>query len=512
MKSLMRHRGLCRLPPTSLAVSACRSYARSTPPASKLATPQGSPSDASLHPRKPALYGQPTYDSHPHILREDEVTPGIPKSEYERRRRELMARLPDRSMVLCVAAPVKYMSQGIFYKYRQASELWYLTGLQETESAVVLEKDSSSRGYKMTLFVQSKDQRKELWEGPRTGVNAAATLFGADEAKDVSYLSKYLKSSISKVDTVYVDSSFPTQTQTRSFLNYLRPSSDENPITSILSNKIRPLKEDLQMVRTIKSEHEIKIMKKAGAISGTAHAKTMRFTQPGQSESSLAAHFEYLCALEGAQRPAYVPVVASGANALFIHYTSNEQIMCDGELILMDAGCEYNGYASDITRTWPVSGKFTGPQRDLYQAVLNAEKALILQCKESAGESLHTLHQASSKILLDELRQIGFDIGPRELDRLYPHYLSHPIGIDLHESGKDQRHWGLKSGTVITVEPGVYVPPDPAFPKHFHNIGIRIEDEVLVQQDHAVVLSANAPKEIVDVEATCQGLLGVGPY
>jgi len=249
-------------------------------------------------------------------------------------------------------------------------------------------------------------------------------------------------------------------------------------------------------------------MRQAANIGAEGHTRTMRFTRPGLPESALAAHFEYTCALMGAQRLAYVPVVASGPNALMIHYVANDHIVNDNELVLVDAGCEYNGYASDITRTWPVGGIFTPPQKDLYQAVLNAQKACINLCNEAAGMNMFALQRQSCKFLHEELKNIGFRLSMGELERfLYPHFISHGIGIDLHESRGNNRADQLKEGMVVTVEPGIYVPPDPRFPKHFHNTGIRIEDEVLVQKAHAVVLSVNAPKEIVDIEGACQGLL-----
>jgi len=223
-------------------------------------------------------------------------------------------------------------------------------------------------------------------------------------------------------------------------------------------------------------------------------------------------HFEYLCSLSGSQRLAYVPVVASGPNALIIHYTSNNQVIQDGEMILMDAGCEYNGYASDITRTYPASGTFTEPQKELYTAVLSAQKALIGLCTESAQLNLHDLHRKSCELLKQELNQIGFKLQTGDLERvLYPHFLSHPIGIDLHESSNFNRGEYLKSGMIITVEPGIYVPPTANFPKHFHNMGIRIEDEVLIGPKHPVILSVSAPKEVVDIEGACQGVLGLEP-
>ncbi|TFY73132.1 hypothetical protein EWM64_g10881 [Hericium alpestre] len=257
----------------------------------------------------------------------------------------------------------------------------------------------------------------------------------------------------------------------------------------------------------------------------------MRFAQPGQSEHELAAHFEYLCARSGSQRPAYVPVVASGENALIIHYTKNDNLLFNDELVLVDAGCEYNGYASDITRTFPASGTFTAPQHELYAALLSVQKACVALCSAANGHSLNDLHYRSVELLRQELKQIGFELGWQTgvLERiLYPHYLSHSIGVDLHESGSFDRGARLEEGMIITIEPGafpsfitfrislgppgIYVPKDPAFPKHFQGLGIRIEDEVLIGEKDPVVLSSAAPKEIADVEGACQGLLGFEPF
>ncbi|RXW14043.1 hypothetical protein EST38_g11812 [Candolleomyces aberdarensis] len=478
------------------------------------------------------------------VDKQHDLTPGIPAEEYESRRRSLMERLPDNSLVVAVAAPVKYMSANIFYKYRQASDFWYLTGLEEPDSAVILEKTSSSKGYRMTIFSSGKDPVKEKWDGARTSYKDIETMFQADNSVPISTFTSQLKSLVSSHSNVFVD--IPTSTtssrknpSSRSLLKYLTTSlrsEPENALDSISSFKRRPLAPEVAKLRSLKSPAEQQLMLKAGTISGRAHAKTMRFAEPGMSESFLAAHFEYICSLNGAQRPAYVPVVASGANSLIIHYTSNNQVIGEDELVLIDAGCEYNGYASDITRTFPASGTFSPPQRDLYTAVLDAQRELVALCSEAKNISLHELHRMSIKLLRQNLNQIGFNLGfENDLERvLYPHYLSHPIGIDLHESTYIDRNAAyvfslvlfcsrlltvdshlvgrLKQGNVITIEPGVYVPPSTNFPKHFHNLGVRIEDEVLVGEDAPIVLTASAPKEIEDVEGACQGRLGFEAY
>ncbi|KAJ3928745.1 MAG: peptidase M24 [Lentinula lateritia] len=477
-------------------------------------------SNASL---KPSPYGQPLFQSHSHLIKPDELTPGIHAQEYEDRRRSLMNRLPDNSLVVSLAGTIKYMSGSAFYKFRQASDFWYLTGFEEPDSAVVLEKNHSARGYRMTLFSSGSDSNKEQWDGANTTFADARRVFQVDDARHIDDFPSHLRSVVHQYSNVYVDlpssrTRRTSRTTTKSLLKYLSGRSEADLVVESLGkSRPKPLAPEVGRLRAIKSASEQKLMRMAADISGRAHAKasnflTMRFTRPGLSEAALAAHFNYLCSLSGAQRLAYVPVVASGPNALIIHYTHNNQLISQEELILVDAGCEYNGYASDITRTYPADGTFTPPQRDLYSAVLAAQKALVALCHEGSNLTLHELHRKSCELLRQELLQLGFQLHPGDLERLYPHFISHPIGIDLHESDSFSRSGSLKAGMVVTVEPGIYVPPSPAFPKHYHNLGIRIEDEVLVGKEHPVVLSASAPKEIVDVEGACQGSLGLESF
>ncbi|KAI9466605.1 peptidase M24 [Lactarius psammicola] len=456
-----------------------------------------------VHPHhlvtKPSAFGQPTLKSHPHLVKPGELTPGIPASEYERRRRQLVEGLPHGSLVVCVAGQVKYMSAGN-YKFRQASDFWYLTGFEEPDSALILEKTGSPRGFRMFLYSTGKDPSKEKWDGAFTRFQDVLGLFGADEARPLENFADDLRAFAARADHVYVD--VPAHHHHhhgrragsgRGLLRYLsrqQPraarSDPDAYLDAIAASKRRTLAPLVGALRSVKSTHEQNVMKASADISARAHAKTMRFAQPGLSEADLQAHFEYTCARSGVQRPAYVP----RRNALVIHYTRNDHLLRDGELVLIDAA-----------RTFPVNGTFTPPQRELYAALLATQKALVKECAVACGHSLDSLHRLSVNLLRAELGKIGLPCEGPVLERvLYPHYLTHSIGI-----GK------LKEGMVITIEPGVYVPADPQFPKHFHGLGMRIEDEVLVGAEHPVVLSANAPKEIEDVEGTCQGALGFGP-
>ncbi|TIB67234.1 hypothetical protein E3Q06_04252 [Wallemia mellicola] len=474
---------------------------------------------------KPANYGQPIAHTHPYLMKDSDLTPGISVREYEQRRKKLIGHLNPGDTVVCVSGKVKMMSQGIFYSFRQATDFNYLTGFQEPDSAVILERDDTlARGYKMILFVRPKDPHIELWDGARTGLDAAVNIFKADESKPMSTLASYLKSTLRAHKTVYASHpdlpdklkrrvSFNSSTShAKALVDYLstalrgQGNTESDSVLSTLGlPNVKPLAPIVQGLRSVKSLAERNLMRQSGRIAGNAFRDVMAFAKPGMNEHQIAARFEYKCALSGAERPAYVPVVASGANGLAVHYTANTMQVEPNEMILMDAGCEYHGYNSDITRTWPVNGRFTQPQRDLYQAVLNVEKACIKLCTEQKRVSLNYIHRESVRLLGQELKQIGFDsLRYGDLERiLYPHYISHPLGMDLHDTPSFDRSQTLVEGNVVTIEPGCYVFPHDRFPKWFHNIGIRVEDDVLIGKDEPTILTQEAPKDIEDIESAC---------
>ncbi|GAA97879.1 uncharacterized protein L969DRAFT_96259 [Mixia osmundae IAM 14324] len=523
-----------RRPLEGQARSLGRRYARSMSQSRQHAT---ATSLADSRPMRPVsrVYppiGQPTPSSHPQLFSEGELTPGVQAKEYEQRRQRLIDSLPDGSVCISASAPVAYMSQKIFYKYRQATDFYYLTGFQEANSAVVLEKDPScKRGFRMSLFVAPKDIEEELWNGTRTGVTAAVDVFDADEAFDIGQLENRLETILARTSgPIYCDTPekatrtraglFTRSAASQAVMDFLYrgksasypAAAESSPILQVLagmrgSRQIRPLCDRVEQFRLYKSSAEVRLMRQAAELSCEAHAKVMRRAQPGINQAALVAEFEYYTASKGAERLAYVPVCASGQAALTIHYTANDRPLEEGSLVLFDAGCEYQGYASDITRTFPVDGRFTGPQADLYQAVLNVEKACVDLCTEDNNMTLSDLHARSCQLLRSELSQLGFSFGSNELSRLYPHFIGHCLGQDLHDTLSWDRHQKIKAGIVLTIEPGIYVPAHASFPQHFHGLGIRVEDEVLVERSHSVNLSANGPKEIVDVEAACLGLL-----
>ncbi|GAA5975246.1 hypothetical protein JCM11641_004408 [Rhodosporidiobolus odoratus] len=531
-------RTVCRFPHLRPLFSASspsqprRSYASAVP----LPLSHPPPSSYASGPTK--SYGQPLPSTHPHLLAHGELTPGIQAKEYEQRRRKLMENLEDGATVVIAGGNIVYMSQNIFYRFRQRSNFWYLTGFEEPDSALILQKDSSSEGYRMTMFVQPKDSYDELWNGARSGIEGAVEIFGADDAVNSNYFASRLRSILSTSSgPVYID--LPSHTPTsvargssrrspsRSFLSYLTSSptskSEADEVLDMLSKRdVRSTEKEVERLRLIKSDAEVAVMKRAADISCAAHSKreefallsltptrsqVMRLAKPGITESALVSHFEHHCSLAGSPRPAYVPVCASGKQALTIHYVENNRPCKEGEMVLLDAGCEYGGYASDVTRTFPVSSSFTSAQRDLYEAVLRVLKHTSSYCTASNSLSLEDLHRISVEATRTELRDLGFH-GMRagDLERvLYPHFVSHPLGVDLHDTRSFGREEKIKAGMVITIEPGLYVPPHPNFPKAFHNQVVRLEDEVHVQEEDHIVLSVEAPKEVADVEAVCRG-------
>lgn len=428
----------------------------------------------------------PTYNYHASLSSDAarQLTPGIPRFEYEERRRRLMATLEDGAVVLVMGGRIKYMSGQIFYRFRQASNFWYLTGFQEPDSAVVLQKQASSpRGYKMTMFVPPHDANHQVWNGPRTGPDGAVDVFGADDALEMDSegrsLLNFLKAVLPGATKIYHDPALPptiprkssrlgvTQTSTPSpspsLLNYLSPGSpsaldifskktDFDTVIRHLSDtkKCEALSPIMDKQRLIKSPFELRLMRKSGRIAALAHNSTMRFSNTpfAKSEWALQSHFDYVSSLLGANRMAYVPVVANAHRGCVIHYTDNDHELDKtrsssgssdartGQLVTMDAGVEYAGYTSDITRAWPVAGgddgpssssrvAFTSPQRDLYTALLRVLKQCTRLATQDQGYSMGALHRRSVELLKVELRDLGIDLRGGDLERIiYPHYLS----------------------------------------------------------------------------------------
>lgn len=267
----------------------------------------------------------------------------------------------------------------------------------------------------------------------------------------------------------------------------------------IKDKKVKPLKPLVHELRILKSESEISNMRIAGKASGRAFTNAMR--RQWSKEKDLGAFLDYNFKIGGCDTTAYVPVIAGGRNALSIHYVRNDDLLQDGQTVLVDAGGEYGGYIADITRSWPVNGKFSDCQKDLYEAILGAQRTSVSLCRESANMTLDKLHQITENGLRDALQRLGFNMSGNALDTLFPHHVGHYIGLDVHDCPGYSRSTALKTGHCITIEPGIYVPDDERWPKHFRGIGIRIEDSVCIQDDSPLIFTTEAVKEVDDIEA-----------
>lgn len=348
------------------------------------------------------------------------------------------------------------------------------------------------------LFVREKNEAEEKWEGARSGTQAALDVFNADASDDITRVGDVLPQIVKDAALVYTD--IVEQNTNSAFSRLLfgaKPKTDG--MAKILKNvDTRSLKTVVNPLRLIKSDAELKVMRRAGQAAGRAHTKAM--SRHFNREKKLDAFLEYQLREEGCDSAAFEPVVAGGTNSLSIHYVRNDDVLRDGDLVLVDCGGEYGGYISDITRTWPVDGKFTPAQKDLYEAVLKVQRSCVSMCRVNANISLEKLHQIAENSLQDQLGQLGFDMSGRAIESLFPHHVGHFLGIDLHDTPEHPRKNQLEAGNCIAVEPAVYVPTDDRWPKHFQGLGVRIEDSVCVQQEHPYVLTPEAVKEVVDIE------------
>ncbi|KAJ5612797.1 hypothetical protein N7510_005991 [Penicillium lagena] len=445
-------------------------------------------------------FGQPLHETHPHILNPGELTPGITALEYAHRRSRLANKLPKGAVAVLAASEVKYRAPGIFHEYRQESNFYYLTGFNEPNALAVIANDGSCNNHIFHLYVREKNPKAELWDGARSGTRAAVDVFNADETGDIEQIGEILPKILSEATEVFSD--IPTFDGSRSTLHrflYGPTVASEKLKKFVDHRKVKPLKGMLNEMRAFKSENEVVHMRRLGQASGRAFTESMRHDFDG--EKDLCSFLEYQFKVNGCDTSAFVPVVAGGSNALSIHYTRNDDLLRDGDLILVDGGGELGGYISDITRTWPVNGKFTAPQRDLYNAVLNVHRTCLALCRESSKLTLDKLHGIAENGLKDQLQQLGFDVSGTAMTTLFPHHLGHYIGLDVHDCAGYSRGYELKAGQCITIEPGIYVPDDDRWPAHFRGIGIRIEDSVCVGDDHPIVLTTEAVKEVDDIEA-----------
>lgn len=426
-------------------------------------------------------------------------------------RRQLMASRMQSGVAIIPTAPERLRNRDAHYPYRFDSYFYYLTGFREPEAVLVVIAGTEKTPARHILFCREKDKEREIWDGFRYGPEAAKEVFGFDETYSVAQLDELLPKLLTDQPAVYTALGQDPAWDQRiiGWLNRVR----EQARTGVAApSEIHDCRAILDEMRLIKGTDELQIMQRAADISTQAHQRAMQTTRPGMREYEIEAELLHTFYRHGAQAPAYTSIVAGGANACVLHYVENNAELKSGDLILIDAGCELNGYASDITRTFPVNGKFTPVQKDVYQLVLAAQAAAIAQVQP--GNSWNDPHQAALHILAQGFIDLGLCQGSvdavlesEDYKRFYMHRTGHWLGMDVHDAGeyKQQGEWRLlQPGMVLTVEPGCYIRPAENVPEHFWNIGIRIEDDVIVTQTGHELLTDAAPKAIADIEELMQ--------
>lgn len=433
------------------------------------------------------------------------------QTEYAQRREQLMAKI-GKGTAIFRSAPMAVMHNDVEYNFRQDSNFFYLTGFNEPEAVAVLAPHHEE--HRFVLFVQPKDLERETWTGYRVGVEAAKEQFGADEVYSINELDEKLPQYLEKAERIYYhlgrDKAF-NEKVLRHWQRLLAgyPKKGYGPVAIEDSALV------LHAMRQIKSAAEIELMRTAAKIAVDAHNRAFAFARPGRYEYEVQAEIEHTFRLRGAMGAAYPSIVASGANACVLHYTENTRQMQEGDLLLIDAGCAYNYYNSDITRTFPINGKFTPEQKAIYEIVLEAQRQSLAQVQP--GTPYKQTHDVAVRVIVEGLMDLGLLQGDIEeiikeekYKPFYMHRTGHWLGLDVHDVGVyqhgDTPH-NLEPGHVFTVEPGIYISPyikpvegQPEVDSKWHGIGVRIEDDVLVTSTGCEILTEGVPKTVEELE------------
>lgn len=430
----------------------------------------------------------------------------INRQEFARRRQELMGVMGPNSIAILPAAPEHIRNRDVEYPYRPNSDFWYLTGFEEPEAVMVLMPGREHGEY--VMFCRERDRTMEIWNGYRSGPEGVVNDFDADDAFPIGDIDEILPGLLEGRERVYYDLGMDAEFDRRlmGWVNSIRERvrSGAQPPGEFVA-----LAHHLHDMRLFKSAAEIKLMRKAASISAGAHVRAMQAVKPGMMEYQLEAEYIHEFMRHGSRSPAYPSIVGGGANGCILHYIDNRQKLNDGDLVLVDAGCELEMYASDITRTFPVNGTFSKPQQALYELVLASQYAAI----EATHPDNHwnVPHEQVVHILTQGLLDLGLLKGEfNELvetegyRRFFMHRTGHWLGLDVHDVGdyRVQDQWRqLEPGMALTVEPGLYVAPDDdTVDEQWRGIGIRIEDDVVVTKDGCEVLTHEVPKDVADIE------------
>jgi Xaa-Pro aminopeptidase len=432
------------------------------------------------------------------------------QSEFKKRRQRLMQHIGKGNIALIGSASERTRNRDVNYPFRQDSDFYYLTGFNEPDSLAVFIPGRKQGEY--ILFCREFDEKKALWEGAHAGLEGATARYKADDSFPIDDLDDILPGMLEDKGKVYypIGRDSDLDHNLLVWINHIR-SQSRTGVTA--PGELASLEHILHEMRLFKSSEEIKLMRRAAEVSANAHVKAMQKCKPGMYEYQIEAELIYNFIQGGLRAVAYPSIVAGGNNACVLHYTENADKLKSGDLLLIDAGAECDHYAADITRTFPVSGRFTEPQKQLYQLVLDAQAAAIAQVKP--GLPWHMAHDASVEVLTKGLVSLGLLKGKvsklikeEKYKQFYMHRIGHWLGMDVHDVGdyKLDKEWRLlEPGMVLTIEPGLYIPADcQTVDEQWRGIGIRIEDDVLVTEDGYEILTNGVPKTIAEIESIMQ--------
>jgi Xaa-Pro aminopeptidase len=430
------------------------------------------------------------------------MTPNQGISHYVERRRRLSQAMGE-GVAVVPTAPERLRNRDTHFPYRFDSHFYYLTGFAEPESVLLLTAQGRS-----LLFCRERNEEREIWDGFRHGPEQARERFAFDEAHPIGALDEKVAELLENQPALHYPVGADAQWDARAmrWLNCVRAKGRAGVTAPERVQDVRSLIDDMRLV---KDAQELALMRRAAGIAAGAHRRAMQATRPGRNEYEIEAELLYEFRRHGAQFPAYSPIVAGGANSCVLHYVFNNAVLRDGDLLLIDAGCELDGYASDITRSFPVNGRFSPAQREVYDIVLAAQAAAM--DKVRPGNAWIEPHEAAVRVLAQGLRDLKLLAGSLDevleketYKRFYMHRTGHWLGLDVHDAGEYRRggQWRtLEPGMSLTVEPGLYIRGADDLPERLRNIGIRIEDDVVVTPDGCEVLTVEAPKGAADIEA-----------
>ena len=435
---------------------------------------------------------------------------------YRERRARVLQAMADRGggVAIQFTAPERIRNRDSEYPYRFDSSFWYLTGFGEPESAVVLVAHGGRR--EALLFCREKHEEREIWDGFRYGPELAQAAFGFDAAHSIERMDEVVPELIADAPALFyaLGASEALDGRVHAWLQKVRSQSRTGRRAPASALDLTAIVDEMRLV---KDAAELETMRRAARISASAHARAMQACRPGMREFEMEAELLHEFRRHGAQSPAYTSIVAAGPNACVLHYAAGHAEARDGDLVLIDAACEVDGYASDITRTFPANGRFTGEQRAVYDVVLAAQLAAIENVRP--GVDVNAAHEAATRVLTQGLIDLGLLSGSldgalesKSFRQFFMHKTGHWLGLDVHDVGDyrepgaavqgEERPWRvLAPGMVTTVEPGLYIRPAPNVDERFHHIGIRIEDDVAVTASGCEVLSIDAPKASGEIEA-----------